>query len=80
MGYEEDIKKHILSGSDPGSTNQKHIILGDALKLKKDGPVFSIFSPCLSLPSVATDRDRKQFQCLNVVLHNKTGPLFLELN
>ena len=37
------------------------------------------FNPCPSLPSVATD-DRKQFQCLNVALNNKTGLLFLEFN
>ena len=57
----------------------KNIFLGDAFKLEKDGPILSIFSPCPSWPSVATDRDRKQFRCLNIVLHNKTGPSFLEL-
>ena len=34
----------------------KNIFLGDAFKLEKDGPFFSIFSPCPSWPSVATDR------------------------
>ena len=42
-------------------------------------PTFSSLSPCPSLPSVATD-DRKPFQCLNIVLNNKSGLLFLELN
>ena len=50
----------------------KNIFLGDAFKLEKDSPMFSIFNPCPSWPSVATDLDRKQFQCLNIVLHNKT--------
>ena len=36
-------------------------------------------NPCPFLPFEATD-DRKQFQCRNIVLHNKTGPLFLEFN
>ena len=31
------------------------------------------------MPSVATDA-RKQFECLNAVLNNKTGPLFFEFN
>ena len=47
----------------------KNIFLGD-----EDDPIFPIFSPCPFWPSVATERDRKQFQCLNIVLHNKTGP------
>ena len=34
-------------------------------------------NPCPFLPFEATD-DRKQFQCRNIVLNNKTGPLFLE--
>ena len=54
----------------------KNIFLGEAFKLEKDDPVFKIFSPCPSLPSVATDPDRKQFQCLNISLYNKTGPFF----
>ena len=36
----------------------------------------SIFNPC-NRPSIATD-DRKQYQCQNIVVNNKTGPLFLE--
>ena len=36
-------------------------------------------SPCPSLASVATD-DRKQPQCLNMVLNNKNGPLCLGFN
>ena len=35
----------------------------------------SSFNPFPSLPSAATD-DRKQFQCRNIVLNNKTTPLF----
>ena len=45
------------------------------VKLEKVGPTSSIFNPCPSLPSVATD-DRKQFQWVNIVLNNKTGPFF----
>ena len=37
---------------------------------------FLSLNPFPSLPSVATD-NRKQFQCLNIVLNNKTGPLFV---
>ena len=40
---------------------------------------FSNLNPCPSLPSVATD-NRKQFQCINIVLNNKTVSLFLEFN
>ena len=40
----------------------KNIFLGDAFKLEKDGPIFPVFSPCPSWPSVVTERDRKQFQ------------------
>ena len=51
------------------------IFAGITLKLFKVGPPFSSFNPCSSCPSVATD-DRKQFRCLNIVLNNKTGPLW----
>ena len=37
----------------------KNIFLGDAFKLEKDSPIFPIFSPCPSWPSVARERDRK---------------------
>ena len=47
-----------------------------ALKLEKVGPTVSSLNPS---PSFATD-DRKQLQCLNIALNNKTGPLFLEFN
>ena len=50
-----------------------------ALKFEKVSPTYSTFNPYLSLPSVATRR-QKQFLCLNIVLHNKTGPLFLKFN
>ena len=52
-----------------------------ALKLEV-GPGVLSFNPRLFFPSVATD-DRKQFQCLHIVLNqlnNKTGLLFLEVN
>ena len=55
------------------------LVAGDAFKLEKVGLAFSIFNPCPSLPPVATD-DREQFQSLNVVLNDKTEPLFLEFN
>ena len=48
----------------------------NAIQLAKVGPTFSSLSPCPSLPSVETG-ERRQFQCLNIVLNNKTGPLFL---
>ena len=48
------------------------------LKLEKVGPFFQSFNPYPSLQSAATD-DRKQFQCINIVLNKKTGPLFLVL-
>ena len=38
----------------------------------------SIFNPC-NRPSIATD-DRKQYQCQNIVVNNKTWPLFLKVN
>ena len=46
------------------------------VNLKKMAQFFQFsVRPCPSQPSVATGRDRKQFQCLNIVLHNKTGLL-----
>ena len=51
----------------------------NAMQLEKVGPPFSSLSPCPSLPSVETG-ERRQFQCLNIVLNNKTGPLFLKCN
>ena len=50
-----------------------------ALKFEKVSPTYSTFNPYPSLPSVAPG-DKKQFLCLNIVLHNKTGPLFLKFN
>ena len=43
--------------------------------------IFASFNLCPSFSPFATE-DRKQFQCLNIVLTNKTRPLhvFLELN
>ena len=51
----------------------------NAIQLAKLGPTFSSLSPCPSLPSVETG-ERRQFQCLNIVLNNKTGPFFLKCN
>ena len=51
-----------------------------ALKFKTSwSQFFSRFNRCPSLPSFATD-DGKQFHCLNEVLNDKTGPLFLEFS
>ena len=52
---------------------------GIAIQLEKVGPTFSSLSPCPSLPSVKTG-ERRRFQCLNIVLNSKTGPLFLKCN
>ena len=55
---------------------------GIALKLEKrnGGRIFfSTFNLCPLLLSVATD-DRKQVQCLNILLSNKTAPISLGLN
>ena len=76
--YQEDMKQLISKGS------IKHNIFlvsfaGIALKLEKVGPTFSRFNPFPSLPSVTKD-NRKQFQCLNTVLNNKTESLFLKFN
>ena len=47
--------------------------------IQKFHVVVASFNSCLSLPSVSTN-GKKQFQCLNIVINNKTGPLFLEYN
>ena len=47
--------------------------------LNKKMPGFSSFNPGSSLPFVTRD-DRKQCQCPDVVLDNKTGALCLEFN
>jgi len=54
------------------------IFVGKAFKLEKAGPTFSSFNPSPSLSSVTTD-EKKQFLCLDIVLHNTTSLLFLEL-
>ena len=58
--------------------SDKLAIAAVPLKLEQVGPIFSSFNPSPSLSSAATD-DRKQFQCINIILNNKTGPLFLVL-
>ena len=63
----------------PNTPEEIPIFAGIASKFENVGPIFSPFNPCLSLPSVARD-DEKQFQCLNIDLNNKTGPLFLKFN
>ena len=64
-------------------TNQNIFLMifeGIALKLEKVGPTLSSLNPCPSiLPFAATD-DKKRFQCVNIVLNNKTAPLILESN
>ena len=50
-----------------------------ASKFEKDWQFFSNFNPFPSLPSEATG-DRKQFQYLQIVLHNKPRPLVLEFS
>ena len=55
---------------------------GIALKLEKRNGgrfFFSTFNLCPLLLSVVTD-DRKQVQCLNILLSNKTAPISLGLN
>ena len=56
---------------------------GIALKLEKRNGgrffFFLTFNLCPLLLSVATD-DRKQVQCLNILLSNKTAPISLGLN
>ena len=44
-----------------------------ALQFANIATILSSFNPYPSLPPVATE-DGKQFQCPNIVLHNKTGP------
>ena len=68
---EEDVKP-ISSGS--SNCYDILVILQHHIKkvALKVGPTFN---PCPSLPSVATD-DWKQFECLNIALNNKAGPLF----
>ena len=76
--YDEEIKQ-ISSGSANHNYWYLEIFAGIAIKLEKVGPTFSSFNPCPSLASVATF-DRKQFQYLNIVLNNKTGPLLSEFS
>ena len=54
---------------------------GQSIKIWKGQLITSMFpsfNPCPSLQSVATTDNRKQFQCLNFILNNKAGLLFLE--
>ena len=48
-------------------------------QLEKCRLTLSSFNPCQSLPSEVTN-ERKQFECLIIVLNNKTGPLFMEFD
>ena len=64
-----------------GSTNYNYFLVifsGIGLTLEKFGLTitFSSFDPS---PSIATG-DKKQFQCLYMVLNNKTEPLFSGFN
>ena len=74
--YVEDMK-HFSSGTGTGIIFLV-IFAGLALKLANVGPTFSSFNPCPSLPSSATE-STKRFQCLNIVLSNRTR-LLLEFN
>ena len=74
--YEEDIRQIL-----PGSTSHYKFFRDFCTHNTKTwnvGPTFSSFNPFSFLPSVVTD-NRKQFQCQNIVLNNKIGPLFVEL-
>ena len=71
-GYEEDTKQISPVSTD---CNIFVIFAGRALKLKNISTTFSIVNLCPSLPSV-TKENMKRFHCLNIVLNNKTGPLF----
>ena len=71
--YEEDIEQ-VSSGSINRNSFMVLVAGINFLNLKKLG-----FNPCPSLPSPAKG-DRKQFQCLNIVSHKRTGPLCLEFN
>ena len=55
------------------------IFAGIAFELEEIGPTFVNLNSCPSLPSIATG-GRKKFQCLKILLNNKTGPWFLEVN
>ena len=60
-----------------GLRKKERLLVVSTIETKKGWPnFFPSFNP---LPSIKTD-DRKQFQCLTMVLHNNTGPLFLEFN
>ena len=50
-----------------------------SVKLEKVGPTFSSFDPRPCLSSV-TIVERNPFQCLNIVVNNKPGPLVFEFN
>ena len=53
---------------------------GIALKLEDLAQSFQVSIHVHScMPSIATD-DSKQFQCLDIILNNKTGPIFFEIN
>ena len=56
------------------STKSKTMFFGDFCRC-----ITKTFNPCPSLLSVATD-DTKKFQCLNIALKSKTGPLVLEFS
>ena len=53
------------------------IFVGIALKHENLGPTVSSFNPCSSLPCVVIENS---FNAYNIVVRNKTGPVFLEFN
>ena len=80
--YEDDkkqINRNILWGEGGGGVGGGGSFAGIAALKLKIGPICSIFNSCPSLPTPATD-ERKKFQCLNIVLSNKSGPLFVEFH
>ena len=55
------------------------MVIFASIAVLKVEPTVSSFNPCPSLLSVATE-ERKQFQCLNMVLRIKTRTLVLEFS
>ena len=53
-----------------------NISSGISLKLEKK----KSFNPFPSLPAPFATDDRNQFQCQNIVLHNRSASLFLNFN
>ena len=76
--YKKQINLNIFWGGG-GGVGGSGIFAGVAALKLKIGPICSIFNSCPSLPTPAKD-DRKKFQCVNIVLSNKSGPLLVEFH